>query len=56
MPEVIQKIFLKRRIKRAGGDFSVVMSSTANAADVRAILKYAAKKANAEQRKLVTSK
>lgn len=56
MPEAIQRMIIKRRIKRAGGDFSVVMSRRSNSDDVVSILKYATKKANAEQRKLVSSK
>lgn len=53
---MVEKTILKMKIKRAGGDFSVVMSRKAKSKDVIAILNYAAKKANAEQRKLVMTR
>lgn len=53
---MVEKAILKMKIKRAGGNFSTVMSRRTKSAEAVSVLKYAAKKANLEQKKLVTAK
>lgn len=50
---MIEKAILQRKIKHADGDFSKFMSRRTKTSDVVRVLSYAAKKANAEQQRLV---
>ena len=52
---MVKEALLKRKIRKAKGDFSVFMSRDSSQADVTALLKLAAKKANVEQRKMISS-
>ena len=51
---MVKKAILRYKIRKANGDFSVFMSRR-NQTDIASLLEFAAKKANAEQRKLVSS-
>ena len=52
---MVKKAILRFKIRRANGDFSLFMSRKANPSDVVSVLEFAAKKANAEQKRLVSS-
>lgn len=52
---MVKTTLLKLKIRKASGNFSTFVGQKGNTSDIEALLKYAAKKANAEQRKLVSS-
>lgn len=52
---MVKEAILRIKIRKAKGDFSVFMSRDASQSDVTALLKIAAKKANAEQRRMMSS-
>ena len=52
---MLKEALLKRKIRKAKGDFTTFVTSKDGRANVEAILKYAAKKANEEQRRIVQS-
>lgn len=52
---MVKEVLLRRKIKKANGDFSTFMSRGAKQSDVATLLKLAAKKANADQRRVMSS-
>lgn len=52
---MVKKAILKLKIRKSGGDFTTFMTRKNNHADVEALLKYAAKEANAKQRKVMSA-
>jgi len=52
---MVKKAILKLRIKKANGDFATFMSRKTSHENTTSVLYFAAKKANAKQRELVSS-
>lgn len=52
---MVKEALIRLKIRKAKGDFSTFMSREASQSDVTALLKIAAKKANAEQRRVISS-